>query len=199
MADLKESNSASWHSKLKRMSGQEADKIGSIAIEALEDLDIKEQAEVIADHYSQIANEYDPIDKNDFLNFKGPFVPPVIYPMKVNEVILSLNKKAATVPGDIPIKLFQEFSVELSTPLAHIYNCCLEQGIYPDVFKFESVTPAPKKNPPRELADLRKISGLINSAKVFDKILAEYIISDMKPTRDSAQFGNEKDVSIQHI
>ena len=198
VADLKESNPGSWHSKLKRMSGQEVDRLGSIAIEALEDLDNREQAEVIADHYSQIANEYDPIDKDDFPNFKGPFLPPVIQPWKVHEVILSLNKKAATVPGDIPIKLLKNFSVELATPLAHIYNCCLEEGIYPDVFKFENVTPAPKKNPPRDLADLRKISGLINAAKVFDKILAEFIIADMKPTRDSAQFGNEKDVSIQH-
>ena len=113
-------------------------------------------------------------------------------------MIKSLNKKAATVPGDIPIKLFQEFSVELSTPLAHIYNCCLEKGVYPDIFKYESVTPAPKKHPPKDLSDLRKISGLINSAKVFDKILAEYIISDMRTSRDPAQFGNEKHVSIQH-
>jgi hypothetical protein len=33
-----------------------------------------------------------------------------------------MNMKAATVPGDIPIKLIDEFSVELATPLAHILN-----------------------------------------------------------------------------
>ena len=34
--------------------------------------------------------------------------------------------------------------------------------------------------------------------KIFDKLLSEFIISDMAPTRDSAQYGNEKKISIQH-
>ena len=109
-----------------------------------------------------------------------------------------MNKKAATVVGDVPIKIISEFSVELATPLAHIYNVCLENGIYPDVYKVESVTPAPKIYPPEKITDLRKISGLLNCAKVFDKAIAEYLIEDMGPSRDPSQYGNEKKVSIQH-
>ena len=55
--------------------------------------------------------------------------------------------KAATGYDDIPIKLISEFSVELATPLAHIYNCCLQSGIYPDLYKRERVTPVPKVHP----------------------------------------------------
>ena len=197
--DLKESNPGQWHSKLKRMSGQEDVRSADVKIEVLENCTVENQAGIIADHYSKISNQYDPINKDDFPDYTAKnFTPPTIFPWEVVKIIQSLNKKAATVPGDIPVKLLAEFSVELATPLAHIYNSCLEHGTYPEMFKCESVTPAPKKFPPEELADLRKISGLLNCAKIFDKILSEFIIADMASSRDPSQYGNEKNVSIQH-
>ena len=38
----------------------------------------------------------------------------------------------------------------------------------------------------------------MNFSKITDKILAEFIIQDMERTRDKAQYGNLKGVSIQH-
>ena len=76
--DLKESNPGQWHCKLKRMSGHEDNRLDSIDIKALEDLNTEAQAEVIADHYAKIANEYKPINKDDFPNYQGQFLPPVI-------------------------------------------------------------------------------------------------------------------------
>ena len=133
--DLKDSKPGQWHSKIKRLSGQENDRNSKISIEILENLTPQEQANAIADHYAVIANEYEPIDKKDFPEYNQTFKPPTVYPWEVYRIIESLNKKSATVPGDIPVKLFMEFSVELATPLAHIYNSCLEHGTYPSVFK----------------------------------------------------------------
>ena len=62
----------------------------------------------------------------------------------------------------------------------------------------DSVTPVPKSFPAEKLKDLRKISGLLNFSKVTDKIIGEYLIEDMSPTRDLVQYGNEKGVSAQH-
>ena len=45
---------------------------------------------------------------------------------------------------------------------------------------------------------MRNISGLLTADKVFEKLLSEMMISDMKSTADKAQFGNEKQTSIQH-
>ena len=56
-------------------------------------------------------------------------------------------------------------------PVAHIISCCLTQGIYPDLWKLESVTPVPKMFPPEKLRDLRRISGLPNFAKITDKLI----------------------------
>ena len=59
-----------------------------------------------------------------------------------------MNKKAATVPGDLPMRLISEFSVEIASPLADIITSCFISGVYPDLFKVEHVTPVPKIYPP---------------------------------------------------
>ena len=45
---------------------------------------------------------------------------------------------------------------------------------------------------------LRKISGLLNFSKITDKILAQFIADDIESERDKAQYGNQKQISIQH-
>ena len=62
----------------------------------------------------------------------------------------------------------------------------------------EFVTPVPKVFPPEKIKDLRKISGLMNFSKITDKVIAEYISEDMKDSRDRAQYGNQKKLSVQH-
>ena len=109
-----------------------------------------------------------------------------------------MSKKSAGVPGDIPMRLISDFSFELSRPIAHIVNYCFTQGIYPDIWKLEYVTPVPKVHPPENLSDLRRISGLLSLSKITDKIIAEIISQDMQYTRDKAQYGNLKKVSLQH-
>ena len=109
-----------------------------------------------------------------------------------------MNKKAAAVPGDLPMRVIAEFSDEFSRPLAHLINNCLQQGIYPNIWKVEYVSPVPKVFPPERLKDWRKISGLLNFSKITDKALAEYIADDMQYMRDQSQYGNQKKISIQH-
>ena len=171
-----------------------------IMVDEMIGLSDQEQAELIADHYSKISNLYDPVTNEDFPEYlKDNLAPaPYIEPRKVHSVIKTVNMKAATANGDIPIKLISEFSVELAFPIAHIINFCLKSGTYPNLWKMESVTPAPKVFPPESLKDLRKISGLLNFSKITDKIIGEFLIEDMAPGRDIAQYGNEKGVSTQH-
>ena len=202
VADLKISNPSQWYSKVKRMAGK-ATKSQEVCVEELIGLTNKEQAESIASHYSKISNQYDEVKEGDFAAYLYPSLEegntcPRVEPLKVHQTILKLNKRAATVPDDIPMKVIAEFSVEFAFPLAHIINSCIEQGVYPDLWKKEFVTPVPKVFPPEKLKDLRRISGLLNFAKVADKIIGEMMIEDMAHTRDKSQYGNEKKVSAQH-
>ena len=170
------------------------------SVEELIGLSDQSQAEAIADHYATISQEYEPVSISHFPEFEKSkhMSYPKISRNKVEKTIKSMNKKAAGVPGDIPMKLISEFSYEFSKPLSHLINSCFNQGIYPELWKMEYVTPVPKVYPPEKLKDLRKISGLMNFSKVTDKIIAELISDDMTHSRDRAQYGNQKKVSIQH-
>ena len=55
-----------------------------------------------------------------------------------------MSSKKASVKGDIPIRIIKEFSVELAEPLAHIINFGIASGQYPELYKFETITPVPK-------------------------------------------------------
>ena len=59
-------------------------------------------------------------------------------------------------------------------------------------------TPVPKVQPTQSTAQLRNISGLLNFDRVYEKLIAQLIISDMAAKLDPAQFGNQKGISIQH-
>ena len=71
-------------------------------------------------------------------------------------------------------------------------------GEYPNIWKLEIVTPAPKVYPPASEDQLRKISCTKNFSTFFESILAEYLIENMRPGSDPSQFGNEKGISVQH-
>ena len=46
---------------------------------------------------------------------------------------------------------------------------------------------------------MRNISGLLIAGKVFEKLLCDMIISDLRDKLDMAQFGNEKNHSYNII
>ena len=109
---------------------------------------------------------------------------------------LHVNK--STVPGDLPARIIRHIAAFICEPLTHIFNSSLQRGEYPQIFKNEICTPVPKVSPTESLSQLRNISGLLNFDKIFEKLLAQMIISDMNESMDKAQFGNQKQISIQH-
>ena len=196
--DLKTGKSSDWYSKLKRMTGQAKLGCDNIQVEELVGMTNAQQAEEIAEHYSKISNSYDPVDPSKFSQYFKTPCRVSFSPEKIKKIIKGMNKKAATVRNDFPMKLIHIFDEELSFPLSHIINQGLMKGKYPNLWKHEVITPAPKVYPPETLKDLRKISGLNNFSKIAEKAIGSLIIEDMMPCRDLSQFGNEKKLSIQH-
>ena len=82
------------------------------------------------------------------------------------------------------MKVMQFSAQELSFPFCDIYTRSVLHGEYPDIYKLEVVTPAAKVYPPRTVKDLRKISGTPNFSRIFEQLLAEIMIEDIKPTCD---------------
>ena len=199
--DLKISNPGQWYSKVKRMTGQDTRNQEITSITELEGLESSQQVEIIADHYSKVSNLYQPVKKEHFeeyLKQHSKEKPPNIGPYKVYRTIKKMNKNSATIPGDLPMKIISKFADDLTLPLCHIINCCIQAGQYPKIWKTEIVTPVPKVHPPEKLDHLRKISGLMNFSKISDCILTQYLVEDMAPAADKSQYGNVQGVSVQH-
>ena len=69
---------------------------------------------------------------------------------------MKMNTKKASVKDDIPMSIIKEFAAELADPLAHILNSGLAEGQYPEIWKFEMITPRLKVYPPEKVKQLRK-------------------------------------------
>ena len=192
------SNPAKWYSKLKRMSGLQ--KSDDFIIEEISNLTDQEQSERIVNYFANTRNSYDEIKCEEFSeyvqgqNFHENFVSPE----NIVSTIKQINKNAACVIEDVPMKLFHTFSNNLSEPICNLINHMFETGTYPNLWKKEVITPVPKVNPCPTLEKLRPISGIFNVAKIADRLIANYMTHDMMPNRDISQYGNEKGLSVNH-
>ena len=110
----------------------------------------------------------------------------------------SLDASKSNVVGDIPAKVLKSCSAELTIPVTDLINTSIKQGKWPDIFKVEIVTPVPKEFPPKDIDQLRNISGLLNLDKVAEKLDSKLIIADMKEKLDPSQYANQPGLSIQH-
>ena len=198
--DLKDSTPNQWYSKVKRMGGLPVNQTGDLQVEELVGLSNQEQAEQIALHYAKVSNQYQALRKVDIpvSLYETEERPPFIEPYQMYSRIMKMNSKKATVKNDIPMPIIKEFGVELSEPLANILDFGMEVGHYPEIWKFETITPVPKVYPPEKINQLRKISGLKNFAKICDSFLGEFLSSDMLLSSDKAQYGNQKGLSTQY-
>ena len=201
--DLKTSHSSQWYSKVKRMSGISSNKSQDY-VENLANLPVQHQAEKLVNYFSSTRNKFEPIMKEHYSDYFSEqnlsrCSENFISPDDIIQVFSQINKKSATVKNDIPMKLLFQFSNDISIPLCHIINSMFESGDYPNLWKNEFITPIPKVFPSKTESDLRPISGVLNFAKVADKIISSYIIQDMEPYRDPSQYGNEKGLSINHL
>ena len=200
VSDLKTSNPSQWYSKLKRMSSYDQLRTECINVDEIMDLSPKEQANRIADNFAKVSNEYSQLKTSDIdLSKAANLKPtPILEEYQVYEFLKRIKTNTSTVKNDIPAKLIKEFACELAKPLTDIINTMVRLGQFPDIWKLEMVLPVPKVFPTLSMNDLRKIAGLKNLSKITEKIISEWLISDMSDLRDKSQYGNEKGVSVNH-
>ena len=109
-----------------------------------------------------------------------------------------IKTNKANIPGDIPSKILKENADLLCIPLTDIINTSLRIGSWPDIYKLEHITPIAKVHPVESMDQLRPISNLPNCDKILERVISEKVISDMKEKLDPSQYGNQKNLSIQH-
>ena len=199
VADLKIAKPSKWFSCLKKLTSHDQHKSEQINIDQINHLSDQQQAELIAEQFSSIQNEYEEIRKDDIKipQYSENDVPQ-FHPSQVWLALSRIATNKSGVSGDFPAKLVKYFAAYLAEPLTHIFNISLKRGEYPEVYKFEICTPVPKVHPPENIGQLRNISGLLIFDKIYEKLLAQMMVSDMAKNMDPSQYGNSKGISIQH-
>jgi hypothetical protein len=81
----------------------------------------------------------------------------------------------------------------------NIYNDCLNQSVYPTLWKHEWVTPAPKVTNPQDIKDLRKISCTSDYSKLFEGFLKDWVMEDISHNLDIGQFGGQEGIGTEHM
>ena len=117
----------------------------------------------------------------------------------VYKKIEKLKNTRSTLPLDLPNKLRKEFAVELSEPVTNIIQECLNQHIYPSLWKYEWVSPVPNISYPKVIKDLRKIASTSDFSKVFESFLKDWIMEDISEKIDIGQFGGQKGMGTEHL
>ena len=133
---LRTSNPSKYFKEVKELGNTPGEKSKghfSIASHIERNLSNLESAEVIARHFSEISQKFEPLDINSLpqrvkekLASKdvpsGEDAPKKVYPHEVLEIMKKRKPKASKIPNNLPPKIKKEFAPELSIPLADIFN-----------------------------------------------------------------------------
>ena len=124
-------------------------------------------------------------------------VVPCLEEYDVFRKICKAKKPNSSVPGDLPKKIVQEFSCELSTPVTIIYKSILRTLEYPRQWVIEHQIPLPKSYPPSSEDELRNIAKTVFFSKCFESFLSDWLMPIVGPYLDPCQYGL-KGASINH-
>ena len=91
----------------------------------------------------------------------------------VRSVIKHLDKSKATEPD-----MIHRYTVDIITePLTILFNRCLNEGIFPNIWKIAHVTPLHKKGPEKLCNNYRPISLLSCVGKVLERCVHSRVLN----------------------
>ena len=148
---LKASNSKMWYKNLKKLLkyDQKEDKL---EVESIKHLPDEEQAELIAQKFAEVSNEYQALNRDEInipMLHKNEI--PKTSEDEVKEILDNMKLNKSERVNDIPAKVFKKSSKLLSKPLTKLINLCIESGTWPNFLKVEIVSAIPKTSNPKML------------------------------------------------
>ena len=113
----------------------------------------------------------------------------VIDPSDVFKALASLNCTKAPGIDDISPLILKHCATNLSLPLAHLFNTCIQTSSLPDEWKVHKIVPIPKCSDISDIKNYRPISLLCIVSKVLEQIIYDKIIDFIHPLLSQHQFG----------
>ena len=180
---------------VKSYSCKEKPKIFEIG-DLFPDLNEKQTAEKLADHFSTVAGPQAPLEQADIpSSYSKPR--PVLDPTAVMQKLKGMKKPKSTVKGDIFPCLVNRAAGALAFPLTDIYNHISSGGNWPKLWKVESVTPIPKKPIPETLNDVRNISCTQLFSKAYESFVLDWLSQEIRLRTN--QYGGVKGSGSEHF
>ena len=163
----------------------------------------KQSAEAIAEYFSQISREFQPLNIEQLPDrvrerLKTASGPPIISEYECYKKIVATKKPQSGVPGDLPNTLNKEFSVELAKPLHKLLNRIVQSADWPRQWKIEYVTPIAKIPQPESEDDLRPIALTSFFSKVMEQFVVMWLLEIIGDKLDFRQYGGTKGNSVTH-
>ena len=206
ISEVTEGKRGSAYKALKRLATVRDDNQGGFDIPSHteENFSPEQSAEIFADYFSSISQEFEPINQSKFTpDLKQKLASatanvPILEEYNVYKKIVHAKKPNSSVPGDLPKKVVKAFDVELAIPATIIFNSITRNAEYPRQWVTEYQTPIPKTYPPLSEEDLRNISGTLFLSKVNESCLSDWLMPIVSPYLDPSNCGGLKGSSISH-
>ena len=99
---------------------------------------------------------------------------------EINTIVKNMNNKKSLPHDNINSHLLKHIITHILTPLTHIFNLSISQGIFPSSFKTSKVIPIFKKGNPEDMSNYRPISLLSCLSKILEKIIMTRLNSFFK-------------------
>ena len=95
-----------------------------------------------------------------------------ISPGEICNIIKESKSKMSTDIDGMSMKLLKAVALEISTPLAHIFNLSLNQGVFPNALKTSKVIPLHKSGLSNQCDNYRPIALVSTISKILEKFVA---------------------------
>ena len=86
------------------------------------------------------------------------------------------KKPRGRLAGDIFPDQVKKYAKELADPLTRIFQNCLNEAVWPKVWKLETITTIPKCSNPVDLSETRNIS----CTPVYSKVLEYFVLNQLR-------------------
>ena len=156
----------------------------------------EEVAEILADYFNKVSQEFDPLLPEHIPVTAGRRLPE-LQCWEVAKRIKSFRKPKSTVPGDVFPGLVTKLADFFAIPLTTIYNRITETKVWPRCWKKEFVTIIPKKTNPESLGDLRNISCTMLASKMYESYMLDWMKEEVQLRRN--QYGGVKGLGTDHV
>jgi hypothetical protein len=121
-------------------------------------------------------------------------------PATIHTTIQNFTAKTSLDIDGISMYLLKSISGSICTPLSHIFNLSIQQGIFPDKLKISRTVPIFKSGNAELCDNYRPISLLSSISKIIEKIISIQLVNHLELNKllYEHQYGFQKGKSTEH-